>query len=1261
MRRIQPRGLSSNRLFVNRRTSNKDSPPEHEDIKERFIDSIDFAKTSTFQHASHISLSQLAQILDYELSRQPWFTTGHVNPIYFSKDFVATDIDGKKYDDIRTYARAMIHQYDQDVSKAQIISCEQSCSNIITVTSRISGRKNVGIGGIEKIVDLKPYLQYTDYTVSSKAGLILSQTDRASIPSWDIYLSSSMPIMNQLLAAEPAQEVPNRVVKRPNIMSTLSAGDFINPLLSKSNEISQAHIFDTKVTDHMKKFLSAGNLMSALLPKKSVKKKKSIFEHAGNSEAITKPDSLNDAVEDYLKVLSSGNLADLNADHLNNLLQEIETECASSTSKENLDDSDAPTLLDLEQKKDEEIPQALDIIEKSNTELLSSNSLRKSAQVLDIAEESNIELTSVANFDENLQALDDIKEDNISSEQLNERISTNKSGQALDNAVDDYINLISSGDLTDLDVNSLQVALNGIEANCDSNSKSKEENTKSLQGAECYFLTSDSDIDNKYPTEETEIKTTLPRSSINSIRGVKSENTNRSNDVVNIIGNVFQKNTDENGIQNNVALGLVKKTFSRVSSMAAEIDPNSIKHAAKKSMNTLSSIGKGVMSTANFFGSMVNEVDKSIEKASRTRSIIRKESKKKTQGIEQTTQKTKTKAIDDVIGDYINALASGELLKFDEEELTSALNKIESHCTGISDITSPAKVEAILHSSETKTEDSGEAVVDYLRQLESKTLSNRKDKTYLNSLSTRHSKPASFSVDYLSSLGSTRSFNAFQSNNLPYKPPSRFASSEISISDDPNRESINKPSNNGTPMKIYASNELDNKLQKSIPGQKADEVLAKITEKATYIEGADLKVLKESTKTDSFLHTPIVVQDESITLEIGCSGVMESFSSTEGKTDDELIKRTITPHLSAPKKVEKDCSNSGEGIFDTDSEQVESSLRAFEDNLIDAEAEYISLLETARAPKDTEGAIAGFSDSKINLTFSPPRSSEVNPLELEDRDQRPSLSSNAADSYGRAYLATLSVSSKISATKPDATDDCQPSLYSEMNDRHISAWDNNMPCVPVLKEAWSNSNDSDSLNNDTTQLTSTASTSYLDSLNGSTNNNIPSSGLSSGGSAGDPASLHLDKIHPETTTSSLGGEYKSKETNVPSKAFSTYYSKISQDKAHPVLPETTLDESNKNLIDFLTGNKLATKSEAFAPLRDHLPLAESKNTNKVCPTPIYHSTTTIDDPTNTASLEELITEMKTVTGQPKPFLNSYLDNISREKIQRKDQFKNLKP
>jgi hypothetical protein len=149
------------------------------------ISKIDFEAPKI---SSSTSLETLAAALDYELSEREWFVTGNVNPSYFSDDFKFQDPD-VKVDGIEEYSKGVYKLFDQDTSRAEIISTvvneEASTPDrpVITCTWRLSGGVSIGPG-----LTIKPYIVYTDFAVDPETSLIVFQEDRFDLPGWDILL-----------------------------------------------------------------------------------------------------------------------------------------------------------------------------------------------------------------------------------------------------------------------------------------------------------------------------------------------------------------------------------------------------------------------------------------------------------------------------------------------------------------------------------------------------------------------------------------------------------------------------------------------------------------------------------------------------------------------------------------------------------------------------------------------------------------------------------------------------------------------------------------------------------------------------------------------------------------------------------------------------------------------------------------------------------------------------------------------------------------
>ena len=155
-----------------------------------------------------LDLSSLASKLDAELYENEWFVTGKVNPVYFADTFKFQDPD-VKLNGIEEYARGVNKLFDQETSRAQIITTEvnNETPNMITCTWRLSGKVNIGPG-----LTIKPYIVYTDFTVDPNTGLIVFQEDRFDIPQWDILLSALFPFLVGKITSPPAPPVEPRPV-----------------------------------------------------------------------------------------------------------------------------------------------------------------------------------------------------------------------------------------------------------------------------------------------------------------------------------------------------------------------------------------------------------------------------------------------------------------------------------------------------------------------------------------------------------------------------------------------------------------------------------------------------------------------------------------------------------------------------------------------------------------------------------------------------------------------------------------------------------------------------------------------------------------------------------------------------------------------------------------------------------------------------------------------------------------------------------------
>ncbi len=99
---------------------------------------------------------------DRELDEMKWPVTENVNPTYFSPDLQFQNPD-VKLSGIDEYARAVNKLFDQNTSRAEIISTTVTSPTTITVTWRLSGKVKIRPG-----LNIKPYICYTDFLLGDQ-------------------------------------------------------------------------------------------------------------------------------------------------------------------------------------------------------------------------------------------------------------------------------------------------------------------------------------------------------------------------------------------------------------------------------------------------------------------------------------------------------------------------------------------------------------------------------------------------------------------------------------------------------------------------------------------------------------------------------------------------------------------------------------------------------------------------------------------------------------------------------------------------------------------------------------------------------------------------------------------------------------------------------------------------------------------------------------------------------------------------------------
>ncbi|CAE7023068.1 unnamed protein product [Symbiodinium sp. CCMP2456] len=145
-------------------------------------------------------LPQLADEFTRAFQRTQWGVNGRVEPRYFSDGFVFRDPDVTT-NGIREYAKGtgtVLSGCKADAVDVQIIEPDK-----FAIRWRIEGTANVPFPGLK----IKPYIVTSTFTVNEN-GLVDSETDAFSIPTWDILLSALSPGLPFLAPPEPPVTSP---------------------------------------------------------------------------------------------------------------------------------------------------------------------------------------------------------------------------------------------------------------------------------------------------------------------------------------------------------------------------------------------------------------------------------------------------------------------------------------------------------------------------------------------------------------------------------------------------------------------------------------------------------------------------------------------------------------------------------------------------------------------------------------------------------------------------------------------------------------------------------------------------------------------------------------------------------------------------------------------------------------------------------------------------------------------------------------------
>ncbi|KAL7573805.1 hypothetical protein ACA910_007831 [Epithemia clementina (nom. ined.)] len=168
------------------------------------------SRFDSVERLDKLPLAELAELLDRDLYQSQWFVTGKVEAKYFDRNSFTYEDADVQYHSLEAYVDDVQALFDQQVSRADIIST-QVCPhrpNTITCTWRLSGRANYGPWGMY----IKPCIVYTDFTIHPNTGLIQHQEDRYSIRHWDLFLSAVVPApLSRHWTAPEAPPVPERI------------------------------------------------------------------------------------------------------------------------------------------------------------------------------------------------------------------------------------------------------------------------------------------------------------------------------------------------------------------------------------------------------------------------------------------------------------------------------------------------------------------------------------------------------------------------------------------------------------------------------------------------------------------------------------------------------------------------------------------------------------------------------------------------------------------------------------------------------------------------------------------------------------------------------------------------------------------------------------------------------------------------------------------------------------------------------------------
>lgn len=146
------------------------------------------------------AIAELAQEFTTAFQRTQWGVNGRVEPRFFSDDFVFRDPDVST-NGLQAYAQGTGTVLSGCRADAVDVTILDETS--FTIRWRIEGTTTVPFGGVR----IKPYIVSSKFTIN-KDGLVDSETDSFSIPTWDILLSAFAPWLPFLAPPEPPVQSP---------------------------------------------------------------------------------------------------------------------------------------------------------------------------------------------------------------------------------------------------------------------------------------------------------------------------------------------------------------------------------------------------------------------------------------------------------------------------------------------------------------------------------------------------------------------------------------------------------------------------------------------------------------------------------------------------------------------------------------------------------------------------------------------------------------------------------------------------------------------------------------------------------------------------------------------------------------------------------------------------------------------------------------------------------------------------------------------